>query len=266
MKITFIGGGNMGQAMLAAILDNGLATPQEIVVSDKDDERLKQLKQDFKVYTTKDNLEATSKGNIIILAIKPQNLDEIMAELKGRFNANQLVLSIIAGKSLGTLKRGLEHRAIVRVMPNTPAMIGMGMTVWMATEEVTEEQRTSISSILKVMGKEHYVKDEQGIDMATAISGSGPAYVFLFIESLIDAAVDIGLSPDVAQQLAFQTVAGSVQYAAKSDKKLAQLRKLVTSPGGTTAEALKVFENGNFREVVKQAVAAAYKQAKKLRG
>ena len=265
MKIAFIGGGNMGRAMLTAILDNGLADPQDIAVSDKKEELLKQLKQDFDVYITEVNLEAASRGDIVVLAIKPQNLDEVMAELKGRFNTEQLVLSIIAGRSIDTLKQGLDHENIVRAMPNTPAQIGMGMTLWTATEEVTAEQRTSVSAILKAMGKELYVKDEKYIDMATAISGSGPAYVFLFMQSLIDAAVDIGLPSDVARQLALQTVAGSVKYAAESDKELAQLRQMVTSPGGTTAEALKTFEKGRFTELVKQAVAAAYKRAKQLR-
>jgi pyrroline-5-carboxylate reductase len=266
MRITFIGGGNMGQAILAAILDNGLAIPQEIVVSDKNEERLRQLKQDFNVYITKDNLEATSRSDIVVLAIKPQNLDKVMVELKGSFEPNQLVLSIIAGRRIIFLKQGLGHKVIVRAMPNTPAKIGMGMTVWTATREVTEEQRISISSILKVMGKELYVKDEQYIDMATAISGSGPAYIFLFMQSLIEAAVDIGLPPDAAWQLVLQTITGSVEYAAESDKELAQLRQIVTSPGGTTAEALKVFEKGNFPKLVKQAVAAAYKRAKQIRG
>jgi pyrroline-5-carboxylate reductase len=265
MKIAFIGGGNMGRAILTAILGNGLAAPQDIAVSDKNMDLLRQLKEDFNVYITKDNLEAASRGNIVVLAIKPQNLDEVMTELKGRFNAEQLVLSIVAGRSIGTLKQGLEHKAIIRAMPNTPAQIGMGMTVWTATEEVTEEQRASASSILKAMGKELYVMDEQYIDMATAISGSGPAYVFLFMQSLIDAAVDIGLPPDAARQLVLQTTAGSVEYAAESDKGLAQLMQMVTSPGGTTAEALKIFEKGNFPELVKQAVAAAYKRAKQLR-
>jgi pyrroline-5-carboxylate reductase len=265
MKIAFIGGGNMGRAMLTAILGNGLAVPQDIAVSDKNKELLKQLKEEFNVNITKDNLEAASRGDIVVLAIKPQNLDEVMTELKGRLNADQLVLSIIAGRSIFTLKQGLEYKAIVRAMPNTPAQIGMGMTVWTATEEVVEEQRASVSSILKAMGKELYVIDEQYIDMATAISGSGPAYIFLFIQSLIDAAVDIGLPPDAARQLTLQTVAGSVEYAAESDKELAQLRQMVTSPGGTTAEALKIFETGKFPELVKQAVAAAYKRAKQLR-
>jgi len=265
MKIAFIGGGNMGRAMLTAILNKEITAPQDIAVSDKNEEVLKQLKQDLNVYISKENLEAASKGDVVVLAIKPQNLYAVMAELKGRLNTNKLVLSIIAGKSIDTLKRGLGHKNIVRAMPNTPAQIGMGMTVWMATEEVTKEQRASVSSILKAMGKELHVTDEQYIDMATAISGSGPAYVFLFMQSLIEAAVEMGLSPDVAQQLVLQTVGGSVEYADKSGKGLTHLRQMVTSPGGTTAEALKIFDRGRFPELVKQAVAAAYERAKQLR-
>ncbi len=265
MKIAFIGGGNMGRAMLSAILKGDLATPKDIAVSDKNNERLKQLKQDFDVYITGDNAVAVARGDVVVLAIKPQNLDEVMTELKGRFNAGQLVLSIIAGKSTGTLANGLEHRAIVRVMPNTPAQIGMGMSVWTATEGVTEDQKALAGSILNAMGKEIYAKDEKYIDMATAISGSGPAYVFFFMQSLIEAAIDIGLPAEAARKLVLQTAAGSVEYAGKSDKELTQLIEMVTSPGGTTAEALKIFETGKFPELVKQAVAAAYERAKQLR-
>ena len=264
MKIAFIGGGNMGRAMLSAILSEGLASPQDITVSDKKDELLKQLKQDFNVTITEENLEAVSKGDIVVLAIKPQNLDDVTAEIGSQLKPNQLVLSIIAGKSIATLKQGLGHKAIVRAMPNTPAQIGKGMTVWTATAEVTEQQKGSVSSILGAMGEEIYVADEQYIDMATAISGSGPAYVFLFMESLINAAVDIGLPPDIARQLVLQTVMGSVEYARRSGKELAQLREMITSPGGTTAEALKVLEEGHLNELVRQAVVAAYTKAKKL--
>ena len=254
----------MGQAILSAVLSKGLSTPEKITISDINDARLKQLKQDFNVNITGDNLEATARGDIVVLAIKPQSLADVMAELNGQLKPNQLVLSIIAGKSIAALQQGLRYKAIVRAMPNTPAQIGKGITVWTATAEVTEQQKGSVSSILGAMGKEIYVADEQYIDMATAVSGSGPAYVFLFMESLINAALDIGLSPDIARELVLQTVMGSVEYARRSGKDLAQLRKMVTSPGGTTAEAIKVFENGQFSELVRQAVSAAKDRAKQL--
>ena len=266
MKIAFIGGGNMGQAMLSAILGKGLSTPEAISVSDINKARLEHLEKVYGVYVTGSNLEAIVRGDVVVLAIKPQNLAEVMAEIGGRLKSNQLVLSIVAGKSIATLKQRLKHNAIVRAMPNTPAQIGQGVTVWTATNEVTEEQKASVSSILGAMGQEIYVDDEKYIDMATAISGSGPAYVFLFIESLISAAIDIGLPQDIAKELVFQTVLGSGNFARKSGKELPQLREMVTSPGGTTAEALKVFKEKQFTELIRQAVVAANNRAKQLGG
>ncbi|MFC1874829.1 pyrroline-5-carboxylate reductase [Chloroflexota bacterium] len=265
MKMSFIGGGNMGRAMLSAIIGKGLTTSENITVSDKNNARLQQLKEDFSVNISS-NLDIIAGGEIIILAIKPQNLDEVMTEVSGRLKPDQLVLSIIAGKSIASLRQGLKHNAIVRAMPNTPAQIGQGMTVWTATDEVTEKRRASVGSILGAMGKEVYVTDEGYIDMATAVSGSGPAYIFLFMESLINAAVGLGLPPETARELVLQTVTGSAEYASQSDKGLAQLREMVTSPGGTTAEAIKTLETGMFAELVKKAIATAYRRAKELEG
>jgi pyrroline-5-carboxylate reductase len=210
------------------------------------------------------NRMAVERGNVVVLAVKPQNLAEVMAEIKGRLKSEQLVLSIIAGARIDTLRLGLKHGCIVRAMPNTPAQIGEGMSVWTATAGVTKQQKAWASSILGAMGKEIYVDDEKYIDMATAVSGSGPAYVFLFIESLVEAAVHIGLPRDMAQELVLQTVLGSGHFAQKSGRELAELRRMVTSPGGTTAEALLQFEKGRFTDLVKQAVEAAYNKAKKL--
>jgi pyrroline-5-carboxylate reductase len=266
MKIAFIGGGNMAQAMLAAILKAGIATPGAVSVSDIDPARLKQLQREFGVHTTGSNLEAVARGDVVVLAVKPQNLDEVLAELKGKLKPAQLVLSIVAGKGLDSLRQGISHSSIVRAMPNTPARIGQGMTVWTATGEVTGPQKSRAGAILGAMGSEVFVADEGFIDMATAVSGSGPAYLFLFMESLVDAARSIGLPPDMARQLVLQTVIGSGNFARGSGEELGQLRKMVTSPGGTTAAALKVFEQGRFAELVKQAVAAAYKRAQQLGG
>ncbi len=264
MKIAFIGGGNMGRAMVAAILNKSLCKPSDITVADKDPARLAQLEKDFGVRTITDNLEAISSAEVIILAIKPQNLDEAMPGLRGRLKYGQLVLSIIAGKNLATLKTGLGHDVIVRAMPNTPAQIGRGMTVWTATASTSETQKNAVRSILGSMGEEIFVGDERYIDMATAVSGSGPAYVFLFMESLLEAAVKIGLPPEEARRLVLQTVTGASLFAAQSDKSLAELRRMVTSPGGTTAEALKVLEAGGFGKLIEQAVIAAYEKAKQL--
>jgi len=176
------------------------------------------------------------------------------------------VLSIIAGARINTLCLGLDHGCVVRAMPNTPAQIGEGITVWTATLEVTESQRDWVSSILGAMGKEIYVDDEKYLDMVTAVSGSGPAYIFLMVESLIDAAVNIGLPQDMAQELVLETLLGSGHFIQRSGKLPAELRRMVTSPGGTTAEALLQLEKGGFSDLIRQAVSAAYNKAKRLGG
>jgi len=264
MKIAFVGGGAMGEAILAAVLNRRLSTPQTIWVSDVKDERRQHLKQTYGISVTDNNAEAAAHGDIIVLAIKPQNLPEIMPDLSGQIKPGQLVLSIIAGARIDTLCKGLNHRQVVRVMPNTPAQISEGISVWTATPEVTEAQQEQARTILSTMGREIFVADEGYLDMATAVSGSGPAYFFLFVECLIEAAVRIGFSEDVAQELVLQTMLGSGQLLKKAGKSPTELRRMVTSPGGTTAAALEQFENENFRELVYQAVAAAHRRAQEL--
>jgi pyrroline-5-carboxylate reductase len=264
MEVTFIGGGVMGEVILSAILAEGLVSPQDISVSDISEPRRQYLEQKYAVTVLSDNRQAVSRGDIVVLAIKPQDLAEAMAELNGRLNSAQLVLSIVAGASIDTLSLGLNHSRVVRAMPNTPAQIGEGMAVWTATAEVTGQQREWAGSILSAMGREIYVDDEKYIDMATAVSGSGPAYIFLFVEALIEAARHIGLPHDMAQELVSQTLLGSTHFLHRSGKEPSELRRMVTSPGGTTAEALARLEKGQFAELVKQAVEAAYNKAKRL--
>lgn len=264
MKIAFIGSGNMAEAMISAVIDRGLIAPRDITASDISDTRRLYIEQEYGITVVSSNRQALSGSDIVVLAIKPQNLTEVMAELSGELQPGQMVISVIAGARIETLRLGLNHVCIVRVMPNTPAQIGQGMSIWMATAEVTEEQKNWAGSILGAMGKEIYVSDEQYMDMATAISGSGPGYVFLFIECLIEAAVHIGLPHDMARELVLQTVLGSAQFAEKSGKPPAELRRMVTSPGGTTAAALLQFEQGQLSELVRQAVSAAHQRAKEL--
>jgi pyrroline-5-carboxylate reductase len=264
MKIAFIGGGNMGEAMLSALLDKGLSSPRDIFVSDISQSRRQYLKQKYGVTVMADNRLALKNAAVITLAIKPQNLAQAMAELSGQIKPTQLVLSIIAGAKIATLCRGLQHKRVARAMPNTPAQIGEGMTVWTATKEVTRRQKKWASSILGAMGKEIYVEDEKYIDMATAVSGSGPAYFFLFVEALMEAAVNIGLSHKMARELVLETMLGAGHLIQKSGKEPAELRRMVTSPGGTTAEALLEFEKGKFSDLVKRAVSAAHRKARIL--
>ena len=263
-KISFIGGGNMGQAIASAVIKKKLADAQDVSISDVSQERLDSLKRDMGVFTSTNNLEVAGRGEIIVLSVKPQTLSGVMAELSGKLNPKSLVFSIIAGKKMDTLVEGLKHQSVVRAMPNTPAQIGKGMTVWTATRDVTPTQRINAEAIIQVMGRGIYAGYESYLDLATAVSGSGPAYVFLFMEALMEAAKEIGMPEEMAKTLVFQTALGSAEYAQVSGKDLAELRRNVTSPGGTTAEALKVFEQGDFTGLVKKAVAAAYLRAQEL--
>lgn len=266
MKIAFIGGGNMGEAMLAAILEKGLAASKDICVSEPIEERRKYLGEKYKIQTFADNRVVAVGVDVILLAIKPQQLAGMMPDLAGKLKPPQLVLSIIAGATIKALHNGLKHNRIVRVMPNTPAQIGEGMSVWTATAEVTKRQKNWASSILQAIGKEVYVDDEKYLDMATALMGSGPAYFFLFVEALVEAGVQIGFSADMAQELVLQTMLGSGHLIEKSGKMPAELRKMVTSKGGTTEAALLEFEKGEFTSLVNRAVQAAYNKAKSLGG
>lgn len=266
MKIAFIGGGNMAEAILSALLSRKFTTARSITVSDVALERRTHMERKYGVAVMNDNPSAANDADIVILAIKPQNLSDVMAGMSGKLKPDQLVLSIIAGKRISTISEGLKHRCIVRSMPNTPAQIGEGITVWTATAEVSKQQKEWAGSILGAMGAEIYVDDEAYLDMATAVSGSGPAYVFLFVESLVAAAQRLGFSADIAEKLVLQTLLGSGHLLQKSGKSPAELRKMVTSPGGTTAEAIAVFEKGSFAELVARAVTAAHEKAKKLGG
>ncbi|PIP47900.1 MAG: pyrroline-5-carboxylate reductase [Chloroflexi bacterium CG23_combo_of_CG06-09_8_20_14_all_45_10] len=224
------------------------------------------LSREYGVSTLADNRKAIEGADLIILAVKPQDLAQAMEEIlkADSLQPTALVLSIVAGASLSTLQHGLNHPGIIRAMPNMPGQIGEGVTVWTATTEVNQKQREMAQSVLGALGEQIYVADEKYLDMATALSGSGPAYVFLFIEALIDAGVHIGLPRDIAEKLVMQTIVGSTHTVQKTGKHPAELRSMVTSPGGTTAEALLQLEKGSFRSLLLEAVAAAYNKAKHL--
>ncbi len=256
----------MGEAIASALLSKGASTPSDISVSEPVEARRHYLKQKYAVEVTGSSKQAAVGADVVLMSIKPQSLTEALPDLEGNLKPSQLVLSIIAGAKIATLRDGLRHRPIVRSMPNTPAQIGLGMTVWTATPEVTGTKRENAKIILSVMGKELYVNDEKSIDMATAVSGSGPAYFFLFVEALTDAAVNLGLPRDIAKTLVVQTMLGSEHLIEKSGREPSELRQMVTSKGGTTAAALGVFEAGDFRNLVARAIEAAYKRARELGG
>jgi len=262
-KITFIGPGVMAEAMIAGLLHKKLAQPENIIISGPREERSEQLHKKYGIKTTTDNALAASQADVVILSVKPQRLSEVMKGLKG-IQSEALVLSIIAGANIKKISTGLKHKAIVRSMPNTPGQIGEGITVWASSKEVTGEQQETARAILGALGDEVFVEDESYLDMATALSGSGPAYVFLFTEALIDAGVHMGFPRRISEQLVLQTIKGSASFYQQAARHPATLRNQVTSPGGTSAEALYYLEKAGFRTAISRAVWAAYQRSLEL--
>ena len=256
----------MAESIISGIVGAEVAPSSDICVGEPSDNRRKHLEDTYSVRTTSNNLEAIEGAGLTVLAVKPQTLPYVYPELNGNLSPDNTVLSIVAGVTMSGLTAGLGHAPIIRVMPNTPGQIGAGMTMWMASDAVPRETVDTTREIVRTLGKEIYTDDEKMIDMATALSASGPAYVFLFIESLIDAGVYLGLARDVSWQLAIQTVLGSTQLIQDTGIHPAELKDMVTSPGGTTIEALRAFEEGRFRALVFSAVNAAYEKSKALGG
>ncbi|HYI14621.1 MAG TPA: pyrroline-5-carboxylate reductase [Thermomicrobiales bacterium] len=263
-RVTFIGTGVMGEAIIAALLDAGLLEPGQITGSEPYAERRDELADRYGVRMVASNAEAVAGADVVMLTIKPQSLNTIFADLSGQLSSEQVVVSIIAGATVERLWHGLDHQRIVRSMPNTPAQIGQGVTVWMPTPAVSDEQNLVVSALLSAMGHAVRVDTEDAVDMATALSGTGPAYIFLVMEALIDAGVHMGFPRRIAEELVLQTMIGSVLFARESGKHPAELRNMVTSPGGTTAAALYQMEKGSLRTVISRAVWAAYQRTVEL--
>lgn len=263
-KIAFIGSGSMAEAMIAGLIAQNLVEPSAIIAAGPRAERGEALRQKYGVGVTVENKAALEKAGVVVLSVKPQMLPSVMNELKGQIDPKALVLSIIAGAKIDVIAQGLLHTGIVRSMPNTPAQIGEGIAVWTASPEVTESQRKQTEAILGACGQQVFVNDEDYLDMATALSGNGPAYVFLFMEAMVDAGVHLGFSRQISEQLVLQTIKGSAEYAMKSPHHLARLRNQVTSPGGTSAEALYYLEKAGFRTAISRAVWAGYQRSVQL--
>jgi pyrroline-5-carboxylate reductase len=264
LRIAFVGGGVMGEAIMRGLLGRELVAPEQIIVSDPVAARRAVLQESLGVRATAANAEAVEGAHLVVFAVKPQILDKVLDGLKGHVSSKALVLSIVAGARIARYVEALGTPAVVRVMPNTPGQVGQGASLWTATPATGEAQRDQARALVSALGVEVYSDKEGDVDMATALSGSGPAYVFLFIEALTDAGVQIGLSRDVAATLALQTVLGSASYARQVGEHPAVLRNQVTSPGGTTAAALFEMEKGGLRALVAQAVVAAYNKAREL--
>ncbi len=264
--VAFIGAGAMAEAMLAGMLTRGVVQPDRITASHPRTARRDELQARYGITTVEANREAARGADLVVLTVKPQVIRSALAELRETIAPEQVVLSIAAGVPLTTIVNNLGgHDAAARAMPNTPAQIGEGVSVWATTASVTDAQRAMIGVALGALGHAHYVEDEKLVDMATALSGTGPTYIFLVMEALIDAGVHLGFSRHLAEQLVIQTMSGSVAFAAQSHKHPAELRNLVTSPGGTSAAAIYEMEKGGLRTVLSKAVYAAYERTVTLR-
>lgn len=265
LRIAVIGAGVMGEALISGLLKQELVAPEQIHATEPRAERRSELQAHFPgLRASEDNIAAVRWAQVVLFAVKPQTLPKVLPELRGALGTGDLVISIVAGASIHTLAEGLEHPAVIRSMPNTPAQIGEGMTVWAASPAVSEQQRGWAKTILGAAGKELMVEDESYLDMSTALNGTGPAYIFMMLEAMVDAGVHMGLPRYMAEELVQQTMLGSVRYAIETGAHAAQLRNAVTSPGGTTAAAMYELEKGGLRTVLTDAIWAAYRRSVEL--
>ena len=264
MNIGFIGGGTMTEAILGGMLDGGVAASGDVMIGEPVPARRDYLAERYGVGVSDSNEPVVTASDMVVMAVKPQDLPKVYADIGGGFRDGQSIMSIVAGTKMKSLADGMRHDGIIRVMPNTPAQIGQGMTMWTCASSVSTAHRDTTSAILSTIGDEIYVDDEKYMDMATALSASGPAYVFMILEAMIDAGVYVGLPRDVARRLALQTVKGSTELVVQTGRHPAELKDMVTSPGGTTAEGLQALERAGVPAAVVDAVNAAYLKSIRL--
>jgi len=261
MKVGIIGSGAMAQGMISGLVRTDKVAPEDITASGPRPERGQELREAFGVRVTTDNREAATGAQVVVLSVKPQVAHHALTEIRDAVDPGALILSIAAGIPMKTIAETAGRDAVVRCMPNSPAQIGHGITVWTHTPQVTPEQLDQTRIILDALGDEVIVQDETYLDMATALSGSGPAYVFLFMQALVDAGVHLGFSRHLAEKLVIKTLEGSLAFYAHEGSHLSRLSDQVTSPGGTSAEALYYLEKARFRASISRAVWAAYEKS-----
>ena len=265
-KITFIGGGNMARAIYRGLIKNGFPA-ENIVIVDPSATAQSAARASGLIRTTESATDTDLKADLIVLAVKPQITNIALSPLAHRVSTNATVLSIIAGINSASLTNLLglpSDETVVRSMPNTPALVGEGMTGLFSNSDQRAQGRLLAERVMSAVGQCVWVDNESDLDVVTAISGSGPAYFFLFMESLADAAIELGMSPQIAHQLYVQTALGAAKLAQTSDDTLARLRENVTSPGGTTEQAIKSFEASELRTIVMSATHAAKKRSIEL--
>jgi pyrroline-5-carboxylate reductase len=286
-KLGFIGGGNMAEALARGLLDNHVFTPDELFVADVDPARRRKISRTLKVDTTADNRAVRDNSRALLIAVKPQQIEEVMAELAGeaavemalaarkglkkaatrtsaKASGNQVNDSIAAGITLKRLTEGLKTARVVRVMPNAPAMVGQGMAALAGASGITKADEAFALKIFRAVGDAVALKDEQLLDAVTALSGSGPAYFYLFIKALADSAVSEGLPAELAIRMALKTMRGAEENMRRSPLDAAELIRVVASPGGTTEAALRKFAEAGFSDIVAAAVRAAAERSREL--
>lgn len=264
-KLAFIGGGNMARSLIGGLIASNIAAEQ-IHVADQNVATLESLTQRYPVQTFTSNREAIQDADVIILAVKPQQLQDVIREISTDTQENQLFISIAAGIRVDDIDRWLDkpRASIVRAMPNTPALVEAGATALFANEHVTHQQHELAESILRACGVAIWLTDEKHMDAVTALSGSGPAYFFLVMEAMENAAVELGLPPETARLLCLETAFGAAKMALESGESASTLRQQVTSPGGTTERAIHELEDGGLHGLFENALVAAALRAREL--
>ena len=267
-SLSFIGCGVMGESMVAGLLREEIVSPSQIAASHPRADRRAELETKHGIKVFADNAAAASafpdSESVVILCVKPQRFRSVLKDLAGSIKPNQLVISIVAGAGIEAISETLNNHLVVRAMPNTPSQIGAGMTAWTCSPDVDEGHKEQVKIMLSALGKEIFVETENMIDMATSLSATGPTYIFMVMEAMTDAGVHLGFSREISKELVQQTMLGSVQFAIESQKHPAELRNMVTSPGGTSAEAIYQMEKGALRTVLSKAIYGAYKRAVEL--
>jgi pyrroline-5-carboxylate reductase len=264
MRVGIVGAGVMAEAIISGLIADRAVQAAQLTASHPRRERRDTLAERHGIHPVATNREALADAQVVVIAVKPQMLGRVMRELRGRLDADQVVVSIVAGATIRTLVDGLQHAAVVRAMPNTPSQIRRGITVWSASEACSAAQRDLARGVLRALGEERQVADEAFVAMATALSGTGPTYLFAVMEALIDAGVHLGFPRELAHDLVVDTLIGSAEFARQSELHPAQLRNAVTSPGGTSAAAIYELEKGRIRTVFSDAVWAAYRRTLEL--
>lgn len=267
MKIAILGAGNMGVAFSRSFLKYELVKPQNLQLIVRNETKTESLKKEFPEIEISHFSEANvENADIVIISVKPQDFQFVVENLPFKLNENQMVLSIMAGVTIEKIQNLLQHKNVVRAMPNSPTLLGMGITGYTAAKEININQILQIEKLLNSSGRSVYFEEENLLDSVTALSGSGPAYFYYFVDAMIKAGIDMGIEENIAKHLVKQTMIGAYHLINNSDKNLDELIKEVASKGGTTEAALKVFRENSLKEIVENGIFAAEKRARELNG